>query len=178
MGGSSMHVQEEVRKQASDLGGFEKVFLLSYSQGGTIAMDAAMSLNEIVGGVILLRSTVMQLSFRNFERSGRIPQNFPVLVVGARKANYAYTMQETDRIFEQLLEQGWNARYHVFYVTHGEEWSKEELRYVTWHLRNWMSKPSISTLFSHGLHDRGSHWEQRPKHTRDLASCPVCNKKR
>merc|ERR1712217_447177 len=87
-------------------------------------------------------------------------------------------MPETDRIFEQLLDQGWNARYHVFYVTHGDAGCKEELRYVTWHLRNWMSKPSTSSLFSHDLHDRGSDWVQRPKHVQDQASCPVCNKKR
>merc|ERR1712032_286007 len=108
-----MGVQEEARKQAELLGGFERVFLLSYSQGGTIAMDAAMQLNQPLGGVILLRTTVMQLSFQKFADSARAPSNFPILLVGARRASYAHTMEETDRIFEQLCEQGWNARYHV-----------------------------------------------------------------
>jgi len=176
--GSSKILQEEIIKQASQLGGFDKVFLLSYSQGGTIAMDAAMNLDEAVGGVILLRATVMQLSFQRFKERVRAPMQFPIIVIGAMKAGYTYTMQETDRIFEQMLEQGWNVRYHVFFVAHGDAWSKEELRYVNWHLCRWMSKTSTSALFSHDIHDRGEAWVRRPKHTQDQASCPVCNKKR
>jgi len=141
-------------------------------------MDAAMNLNETLGGLILLRTTVMQLSFQMFDKHVRTPEQFPVIVVGARKASYAYTMSETDRIFDQMVERGWNARYHVFNVSHAAEWSEEELRYINWHLRRWMSKPSSSALFSHELHDRGEAWVQRPRHTQDQATCPVCNKKR
>lgn len=99
---------------------------------------------------------------------------FPIILVGAKRANYAYTMQETDRIFEQLCEQGWNARYHVFNVSHGADWSEEELAYINGHLNRWMGKPSQSALFFHGPDDRGPAWVPKPKHAQDQTRCPLC----
>lgn len=168
---SSRAVQAEVTRQAQRLGTFEKVFLLSYSQGGTIAMDAAMELNQNLGGVLLLRTTVMQLSFTKFAARNLVPKQFPVLVTGARRANRVYTMEETDRIFERLCDQGWNARYHVFSVGHGAEWLEDELDYIHGHLRSWMDG---SSQWNHDRQNWGPAWAAKPKHDGEKSQCPVC----
>eukprot|EP00930_Biecheleria_cincta_P045516 TRINITY_DN31364_c0_g2_i1.p1 TRINITY_DN31364_c0_g2~~TRINITY_DN31364_c0_g2_i1.p1 ORF type:complete len:428 (-),score=79.02 TRINITY_DN31364_c0_g2_i1:107-1390(-) len=168
---SSRAVQAEITRQAERLGTFEQIFLLSYSQGGTIAMDAAMELDQKLGGVLLLRTTVMQLSFATFAARNLAPKQFPVLVTGARRANRVYTMEETDRIFERLCDQGWNARYHVFSVGHGAEWSEEELDYIHEHLRSWMDG---SLQWKHDRENWGPAWAAKPKHAGEQSQCAIC----
>ena len=109
--------------------GYESVFLVGYSQGGTMAMEKALRIlkatKKNVGGVILQRSTVMKPTV-NLLKEVRGQFKAPIFTTVATLAKKVFTFTEVKIIIQKLRSHGCDVRDVVLSLNHFE-YSKEEV---------------------------------------------------
>ena len=110
-------VCKAVRREIKRTGSLGNVFILSYSQGGTIAMAALVQLKRNIGGLFLSRTTVMDRTLRLASE----PNNTPIFVTVATKANKVYTPIENKSILDAIQRKGWNVRLVKIAIIHFED---------------------------------------------------------